>query len=88
MGEHAWKLEKASTEARIETCPICSKKFIPAPEHYWKIGTGEYDMDTRIKNVCSYSCMRKWERQQEAKRKERRERARLAREKRTYKNNQ
>ena len=68
-----------------QECPICGKKFIPAPEHYWKIGKGKYDVsETRIINVCSYSCMRKWEKEQEAKNEERKERARLARLKRTY----
>jgi hypothetical protein len=45
-------------------CPICGKKFIPAPEHYWKIGN--YGMESRDERVCSYSCMRKWEKEQEA----------------------
>ena len=47
-------------------CPVCGKKFIPAPEHYWKIGS-HGGMDTRDTTVCSYSCMRKWEKEQEAK---------------------
>lgn len=67
MGECAWNLEKESTEARIKICPICGKRFIPAPEHYWKIGTGEYDMETRNRLVCSYSCMRVWEKEQMVK---------------------
>lgn len=46
-------------------CPICGKNFIPAPEHYWQIGN--YGLETRGVYVCSYSCMRKWEKEQEAK---------------------
>lgn len=37
----------------IIECPICSKKFIPAVEHAWKI---DYEQ-----LVCSYHCMRQWE---------------------------
>lgn len=74
--------EYYQTHCLPQECPICGKKFIPASQHYWKISRGEYDMETRTKNVCSYSCMRKWEKQQEAKRKERKERAKLARQKR------
>lgn len=35
-------------------CPVCKKKYIPAPEHTWKVG--------KSLAVCSYSCMRKEER--------------------------
>lgn len=64
-------------------CPICGKKFIPAPEHYWKIGTSAEGIDTRTKNVCSYSCMRKWEKEQLEKRKIRRDHAKRSKEKRS-----
>ena len=84
MGKYVEEMEKKTTEARMSECPICGKRYLPAPEHYYKIGSGEYDMDTRNRPVCSYSCMRKWEKEQEAKRKARRERARKAREKRSY----
>ena len=50
-------------------CPICGKKFIPAPEHYWKIG--QWGSEERTDVVCSYSCMRVWEKEQEAKDKRR-----------------
>ena len=63
-------------------CPICGKTFIPTPDWYWKIG--DSGLNTRNKNVCSYSCMRKWEKELEAKAKQRREYARRAKEKRTY----
>lgn len=41
-------------------CPVCGKKFKPAPEHALKIGGEE---SRRI--VCSYSCMRKYEKEHE-----------------------
>ena len=50
------------TKERI--CPICGKNFIPAPYHSWKVGTCDIHNDRpewRLKLVCSYSCMRKWE---------------------------
>lgn len=52
-------------------CPICGKKFIPAPEHAW--GIGNWGGDTRDELVCSYTCMRKWEKEQIAKDKEKRQ---------------
>lgn len=39
-------------------CAVCGKMFKPAPEHALKIG-GE----TSRKLVCSYSCMRKYEKE-------------------------
>ena len=48
-------------------CPICGKKFIPSAEHRWQIGN--WGFDTRNVNVCSYTCMRKWEKEMESKRK-------------------
>lgn len=42
-------------ELSLRACPICKKNFIPAPEHAWKIG-GEHRA-----LVCSYTCMRVWE---------------------------
>ena len=43
-------------------CPICEKMFIPAVEHAWQIGN--WGNDIRYVNVCSYTCMRKWEKEQ------------------------
>ena len=37
-------------------CPICGKEFHPAPQHNWKIGA-----ESSNKLVCSYTCMREWE---------------------------
>lgn len=44
----------SENEART-ICPICGKKFNPAPEHAY------YIKKNRKLLVCSYSCMRKWE---------------------------
>ena len=44
-------------ERPLDICPICKKEFSAAPEHAWKIG---YKANPKL--VCSYSCMRKWER--------------------------
>lgn len=57
-------------------CPVCGKEFQPAPFHALRIGT-----EWRGKPVCSYSCMRKWEREQEEKEKARKEARRKARKK-------
>lgn len=38
-------------------CPICKKKYYPAAQHAWRIGNGNGA------RVCSYSCMRKWEKE-------------------------
>lgn len=58
MGERVFWYEEP-----LKVCPICKKKFAPAPSHYYKIS---YE-----RLVCSYSCMRVWEREQEAKRRRR-----------------
>ena len=44
-------------------CPVCEKMFKAAPEHAYHIGAD------RKKLVCSYSCVRKWEKEQETRRK-------------------
>lgn len=54
-------------KSRERVCPICEKKFLVAPEHSWIIG--DHTQTFKIngvthrypKKVCSYSCMRKWE---------------------------
>lgn len=40
----------------FKTCPICKKRFLPAPYHAWTIR----DRDGE-KLVCSYTCMRNHE---------------------------
>lgn len=52
----------------LKTCPICQKQFAPALEHAWCIGKAYLDTPTcdyRNIPVCSYTCMRKWEKEQE-----------------------
>lgn len=52
----------------LKTCPICKKQFAPALEHAWLIGKAYLDTQTydyRNIPVCSYTCMRKWEKEQE-----------------------
>ena len=46
-------------------CPVCGETFFYDPEHAWKIGKTDY----HSKKVCSYSCMRKWEKENHIKRK-------------------
>lgn len=41
----------------LSECPICGKRFIPAPEHIYKIPNGG-----SYKYVCSWGCQRKYER--------------------------
>lgn len=38
-----------------QTCPVCGKEFLPAPEHSY------YISNNKLKLVCSYTCARKWE---------------------------
>lgn len=55
------------TEGRREKhikCPICKKKFMPASMHAYHIS----NPNTHWKRlVCSYHCVRAWERKQDAK---------------------
>lgn len=51
-------------EYKIKKCPICKKDFHPAPEHAWKIGP-----ESSNNIVCSYTCMRKYEKEHPPKRK-------------------
>lgn len=41
-----------------KTCPVCGEAFYPAPMHSYKIGKA-----VENKLVCSYSCMRKYEKE-------------------------
>lgn len=49
-----------------EICPCCGKEFVPAPQHSYKVKIGRGDT-----LVCSYSCVRFWEKEQENSRKRR-----------------
>ena len=51
-------------ELKMKKCPICKKEFHPQPQHSWKIGSE----NTTGKIVCSYSCMRKWEKEKKYRR--------------------
>lgn len=61
---------------KTSTCPVCGKKFVPAVEHMWKIGCWGNIGEFRHVRVCSYSCMRNWEKEQEAKDKNKKKRHR------------
>lgn len=50
------------SDRKAMLCPICGKIYIPAVEHAWQIGN--WGNDIRYTNVCSYTCMRKWEKEQ------------------------
>ena len=41
----------------MRKCPICKKRFIPAPNHIYRINTKGL--------VCSWGCVRKHEREKE-----------------------
>ena len=53
-----------SRHVREHICPRCGKRFFPAPYHQWRIGYTD-----AFKLVCSYTCMRKWEKEKVDKRK-------------------
>ena len=52
-------------------CPVCGKAFVPAPLHAWKIDISY----CQTKRVCTYSCMRVWEKGEGANGKPKRRRA-------------
>ena len=47
---------------RVEICPICGKRYIPAAQHLYRANN---------ELVCSWGCQRKVEKENEAKKKER-----------------
>lgn len=47
-------------------CPVCGETFYYDPEHAYMIGFSRGK--TTGKKVCSYSCMRKWEKSNHIKR--------------------
>lgn len=51
-------------KGRPRICPVCGREFRPAPEHVYVIGP-----PSARKPVCSYTCMRVWERGKAAKKK-------------------
>lgn len=60
------KMDDKWYEEPLTVCPICKKMFAPAPMHYWKIGKARMtncEFRTRNTLVCSYTCMRTWEKE-------------------------
>lgn len=55
------KEKRTYTKSQLveETCPVCGKVYVPAPEHV-------YHMPARKTRVCSYHCMMEAERRHEA----------------------
>lgn len=47
----------------VMKCPVCGEEFIPAPEHIYNIKPPNRPR----KLVCSYHCMRAWEKEKERK---------------------
>ncbi len=45
-------------------CPVCGKEFHPEVEHAWRTGID----GKKGKPVCTYTCMRKWEKENHIKR--------------------
>jgi len=54
--EAEWKL--------LATCPVCGRKYIPAPQHIYRAGSKEHGF-----RVCSWGCVRKWEKARELSKK-------------------
>lgn len=50
------------SQLTVETCPICGKEYVPAPEHV-------YHVPARKARVCSYKCMLEAEKRHEATKK-------------------
>ena len=48
----------------MSVCPVCGKEYVQMPQHMWKIGNWDGITGERNIRVCSYSCMRKWEKEQ------------------------
>lgn len=48
-----------------KVCPVCGKSFVPAPQHVYKIHVGDND-----RKVCSWTCVRTYERKNKPRRKQ------------------
>lgn len=58
MEQHAHKMGYFYlTDMKVIECPQCKKMFNPATEHSYYAG------DNKKKLVCSYNCMREWDRE-------------------------
>ena len=55
MGHNMSNFTGASDNKAEITCPVCGKKFKPAEEHIYHIGKHHNKL------VCTYTCMRKWQ---------------------------
>lgn len=44
-------------------CPVCGKLFYVARYNQFKIREYYDNRTYKLKNVCSYGCMRKWEKE-------------------------
>lgn len=55
-GENRYSYSSMSIEEVV--CPICGKTFCPSVYHQWTIKKHWYWIP-----VCSYTCMRKWDRE-------------------------
>lgn len=42
----------------VEVCPVCGKEYVPAPQHVYKV---------KHRLVCSWGCLRKAEKEAEAR---------------------
>lgn len=64
--EHMIAVVTVARKQRERVCPVCGERFSPAIEHAWVIGkrTGKTK-----RYVCSYTCMRAWERNKLVKKK-------------------
>lgn len=47
----------------MHICPVCGKKFLPAPQHIYKTSPAG-------RLVCTYHCMIKYRKEQERKKRE------------------
>lgn len=65
MGKHV-KSPYKNEAGNVVTCPVCGKKFVPAPYHVYHEAGGQSK-----KRVCSYNCAVVAQRNYEANKKKR-----------------
>ncbi len=47
-------------DVEVATCPVCGEKYVPAPQHAYRVG---YKRNGRpLRRVCSYHCVLAYER--------------------------
>lgn len=59
------KMTRREKTAGMHTCPICGAKFYTLNPEIWC-----YKIRNKKRCVCSYTCMRKYEKEQEQKKKQ------------------